>query len=81
MHFRPMPAPPMTFLSIAIPIMIVTTAIAVVPVLIGSFRHDKAPEARFRSVAEESEFWHDLLGHHTVEMAPLPDLAGSRVRE
>ena len=62
----------MTWLSIAIPLMIAALAVAVVPVLVGSFRHDNAPEVRFRSPAEESEFWHHLLGHHSVEDFAAP---------
>jgi len=68
----------MTWFYITVPLMIAALAIAVVPVLVGSFRHDNAPEDRFRSPAEESEFWHHLLGHHRVEdFAPPSHLVES----
>ena len=65
----------MTWLYFAVPLMIAAMAIAVVPVLVGSFRHSKEPDIHFRSVAQEADFWHHLLGHHTIEdFAPTPDL-------
>ena len=57
----------MTWLSFAVPLMIASTAIAVVPVLLGSFRHNKEPDTRFRSAAQEADFWHHMLGHRLVE--------------
>ena len=62
----------MTWFYITIPLTIAALAIAVVPVLVGSFRHHNAPEGRFRSAAEESEFWHHLLGHHGVDDVAPP---------
>ena len=70
----------MTWLSIAVPLMIGAVVMALVPVLVGSFHHNNAPEGRFRSPADESEFWHHLLGHHRVEdFAPPSDLLESEV--
>jgi len=75
----PTPAPHMTWLYFAVPLMIVAVAIAVVPVLVGSFRHSNEPEIHFRSVAQEADFWHHMLGHRTVEeLAPTPDLVRNR---
>jgi uncharacterized membrane protein len=69
----------MTLFYITIPLMIAAVAIAVVPVLVGSFRHDRALERGHfetaESVAQESDFWHHMLGHRKVEgYAPTPNL-------
>jgi hypothetical protein len=69
----------MTLFYLTIPLMIVAVAIAVVPVLVGSFRHDKALEnghfETAESVGQESHFWHHMLGHGKAEdYAPTSDL-------
>ncbi len=69
----------MTLFYLTIPFMVLGVAVAVLPVLIGSFRHHKSlSEGRFEtqeSMAQEADFWHHMLGHRTVEdYAPTPDL-------
>jgi hypothetical protein len=59
----------MLALYIIIPIMVLAIAVAVVPVLVGSFRHNKAmQDGRLESVDsanEEADFWHRMLGHRS----------------
>lgn len=71
----------MLALYIIIPIMVLAVVIAVVPVLVGSVRHNRAMrEGRIETVGsadEEAAFWHRLLGHRSGR-APVktPDLLG-----
>lgn len=57
----------MLALYIIVPIMVLAVAVAVVPVLLGSFRHNRAMrEGRIEtaeSASEEAAFWHRMLGH------------------
>jgi hypothetical protein len=65
----------MTWLYLTAPLMVAAIAIAVVPVLVGSLRHNRTPERPFGSVEQESDFWHHMLGHRAVEdHAPTPEL-------
>ena len=71
--------PTVTLFYLTIPLMVVAVAIAVVPVLVWSFRHkrslDNGHYETTESVAQESEFWHRMLRHrHAEDYAPTPDL-------
>ena len=57
----------MTWIYLSVPLMVAAIAIAVVPVLVGSLRHNRTPERPFGSVQQESDFWHHTLGHRAVE--------------
>lgn len=57
----------MLALYIIIPIMVLAVAVAVLPVLVGSFRHHKAMQdgtiESAESATKEADFWHRMLGH------------------
>ena len=57
----------MLVFSITVPLMVVAVVIAVIPVLRGSFRHDRQMHAGSiesgSTADQEVEFWHRLLGH------------------
>jgi len=57
---------PMTVFWIIAPIMAVGIAIATIPVLVGSIRHNRAMRSGRietpESAREEAEFWHRMLG-------------------
>lgn len=59
----------MLALYIIVPIMVLAVAIAVLPVLLGSVRHNRAMRhGKVESVAsanEEADFWHRMLGHRS----------------
>ncbi len=64
---------------ITIPLMALGVAVAVLPVLIGSVRHDQAVRSGAlpsrRTATQEADFWHHMLGHRRIEdFAPTPDL-------
>ncbi len=56
----------MTVLWIIVPLMILGVLIATIPVLWGSFRHNRAMRAgqieTNESAQEEADFWHGMLG-------------------
>ncbi len=56
----------MLALYIIVPIMVLAVAIAVLPVLLGSLRHNRAMRhGKVETVAsadEEADFWHRMLG-------------------
>ncbi len=71
--------PAVILLYLSIPLMVIAAAIAVLPVLIGSFRHKRSLEhgglETADSVSRESDFWHHMLGHHRVDYhGATPDL-------
>jgi len=69
----------MTWIYFTVPLMIAAIAIAIVPVLVGSLRHNRAPERPLGSVEQESDFWHHMLGHRAVEdFAPTPERIETR---
>jgi hypothetical protein len=57
----------MNVLLIVIPLMVLGVLIATLPVLVGSFRHNRAMRAGRIETAEtarqEADFWHRVLGH------------------
>ncbi len=68
----------MILFYLTIPFMLLGLAIAVLPVLVGSFRNQRSiregqidtPETR----AHEANFWHHVLGHRSVQdFGPTPD--------
>ena len=64
---------------ITIPLMALGVAVAVLPVLVGSVRHDRAMRSgalpTSGTASQEADFWHHMLGHRRVEdFAPTPDL-------
>ncbi len=78
----------MFVLYIIIPIMVLAVAVAVMPVLFGSVRHNRAMrEGRIETTEtanQEAAFWHRMLGHRkgrqpvkTPEL--LPDAEVTRV--
>ncbi len=69
----------MTMFYLTIPLTAVAVATAVAPVLVGSYRHHRTLREGqtecLESAAQESDFWHHILGHRQVEgYAPTPDL-------
>ncbi len=73
----------MLVLYIVIPLMVLAVIIAVVPVLRGSIRHDRAMGAgalETGATAErEADFWHRMLGHRRNRqvgrvVVPTPDM-------
>jgi hypothetical protein len=68
----------MTVLYVTLPIMVLAVAIAVVPVLRGSARHNRAlREGQLEtagSAKHESDFWHRVLGRKTKTAAETPGL-------
>jgi hypothetical protein len=64
---------------VTIPLMALGVGIAVLPVLVGSMRHDRAMRSgelpTLQTATQEADFWHHMLGHRRVEdFAPTPDL-------
>jgi hypothetical protein len=69
----------MFVLYIIIPIMALAVAVAVVPVLVGSVRHNRAMrQGRVETTAsatEEALFWHRMLGHRRgTQIVETPDM-------
>ena len=73
----------MLALYIVIPLMVLAVIIAVVPVLRGSIRHDRAMAAgeleTGATADREADFWHRMLGHRKSRHAasavvPTPDM-------
>ncbi len=56
----------MSVLVIVVPLMVLGVVIATVPVLVGSFRHNRAMRAGAietpESARQEADFWHRMLG-------------------
>ena len=69
----------MTVLWIIVPLMVVAIAIATIPVLVGSVRHNRAMRSgrieTLESAREEADFWNRMLGRRRGHRAvPTPEL-------
>jgi len=64
---------------LTIPLMLLAVAVAVLPVLVGSFRnHRPTTEGNVdtpKTRAQEANFWHQMLGHcKAEEFGPISDM-------
>lgn len=69
----------MIALYVIIPVTVLAVVIAVVPVLLGSIRHNRAMRAgdieTTDSAGEEAALWHRMLGHRSgPRLLRTPDL-------